>query len=224
VSKKAKTTKKIDPALSALTDEEPKTLPVVETTRTPVLMTEDGDEKGETATPVLRPDGRRVGMPTKIHTVLTPEQQLRKAMCKQKPCAACQHAEFPRPESPHYIEIESMLRACQKPRSQQGRSIWLGLTVHDFVWCDADPLIEIKDENGVVIGKNGGPGGKFLQHNCAEWKRRQEDLYPDWVPRAYVKLAEVLTTISDRLRARGVRGFLAAMKADLLRRRHGGNR
>lgn len=212
--------KKIPTSLSELIDEPPKPIPVTTVTKTPLGTVEEGDEKFETKAPLRHPDGRLAGMPTKIHTVKTPEQQLREAQCRQKPCASCGWAEFPGPNTPHRQQIEAMLRQYQAPRTQGGLGIWQGLTADHFIWCEECPYQEVLDEDGKKC-RQGGPGGKWLGYNCPCWRRRQEDLLPDWVPSPIVGLVDTLSGIGDKLRRRGVRGFLAAMRADLLGRGRG---
>lgn len=209
---------RVDPSLAELAENVPAPLPVTTTTTTPLSVVEDGDEKGESSRPLRMPDGRIAGMPTKIHTTKTGAQQLRAAQCKQKPCAACGWAEFPKPGSAHWKDIQSQLEYYQRPRFAGGLGIWQGLTVHDFIWCGECPYQEVEDENGKKA-RQGGPGGKFLGYNCPCWRRRQEDLLPDWVPGSVAQLVDMLSGISDRLRRRGVRGFLEAMRADILGRR-----
>ena len=213
--------KKIDPSLSELADELPRPIPVTTVTKTPVSTVEEGDEKGETRQPLRHPDGRVAGMPTKIHTVKTAKQQLREAQCRQKPCASCGWAEFPGPGTTHRKDIELQLRTYQAPRSSYGGvGIWQGLTADHFIYCEECPYEEVIDEDGKKC-RQGGPGGKFLGYNCPCWRRRQEDLLPDWVPGPVAQLVDTLSGISDRLRRKGVRGLLAAMRADLLGRGRG---
>lgn len=211
---------KIDPSLSELADELPRSIPVTTVTKTPLSVVDEGDEKGETRAPLRTPDGRIAGMPTKIHTTKSGAQQLREAQCKQKPCASCGWAEFPGPGTPHRKQIEAQLRQYQLPRAQGGLGIWQGLTADHFVWCGECPTQEVLDEDGKKT-RQGGHGGKWLGYNCPCWRRRQEDLIPDWVPGPVAKLVDTLSGISDKLRRRGVRGFLAAMRADLLGRGRG---
>lgn len=202
--------------------EVPPSIPVATKTLSPIATVEDGDEKGETQAPIRHPDGRPAGIPTTVHTRKTAEQQLREAQCRQKPCASCSFAEFPGPHTPHRIEIERQLRKAQTPRERGGLGIWQGLSADDFIWCDEDPETTKTLADGSVQ-KSGGPGGKFLGYNCPEWHRRQEDLVPDWVPGPIAKLVHEISVVGDRLRQRGVMGYLRAMHADY-RRRNGGHR
>jgi hypothetical protein len=164
-----------------------------EHTRTPIGVVHPDDTTGETARGVIKPDGTRLGMRTTVHSQKSGLSQLRDAQCTLRPCANCACGRFVKPGSEKHTILDGYLRNQVHAHLR----IWQGLGPESFVYCEDDPK---------------GVGFKWLGYNCPAWRRRQEDLVPDYVPAAVKKVIDTLTAVSDQLRRSGVRGFLAAMR------------
>lgn len=179
--------------LSSLADEIPSPIDAVSITRSPVATVDPGDTKGETKRTAVRPDGRPVGIPTKIHSTLTGQQQLREALCRKYPCAACKHAQFPKPGS-----AEHATRAAFVAMFHGKLGIWKDLGEDAFLYCEDDPT--------------NGKGFKFLGYNCPAWRERTAEFLPEWVPTPVLKAVEFFDETSRKLRRIGIAGLLRGLR------------
>ena len=165
---------------SSLADEIPDSVVDRSVVRTPLQSVEEGDAKGETARPLLGPDGKPVGVPTRVTTSRTGEEQLRELQCKQKPCANCKHGFFPAPGSREYRVIEKILADAHGKLG-----IWPELGPKAFKWCEEDPVE--------------GAGGKYLGYNCPAFAPGGPDLLPDYVPEQVKKAVLAMKALSMKL-------------------------
>lgn len=189
--------------LSEVAAEMPAPASEVTVTRTPLAVTEDGDVKGESATPLTHEDGTVASMPTKVTIGVSGAEQLRKAQCKQRPCVACGHAQFIKPGSPRFIGLVEELARLRRMQVLDERD---DLGPAGFVWCDDSA--DVSKDTGVPLE----PGYRFIQHNCLNWTKRRTDLLPEWMPPFMRTNIQRIFTASDILREKGVVGYLSWLR------------
>ncbi len=206
--------------LSSMVDEIPSDVKTIEVTSTPVQSVEEGDELGETAEDVRKPDGSAVSFRTRIHDRISGYEQLRQAQCAKSPCAGCGNGQFLRPGSDHWNKVSAFLTdVVHRDLAKGGLGIWQDLGPSAFLYCEDDPIRPALDRNGEPVVKPdgtpqmmGGPGYKYLRYNCPAWRESNREFLPDWLPQRAARVVDKLVAVSKKMQQVGVGGFLRKLR------------